>query len=290
MLAGSALLRRGRARFCDVVEERGQADDEVGRSEVDTAQRMTPDVPAVVAVLREVHGFEQLGNDAREQPGAQQQAQPAARRRAADQQLDQLVAHPLRRDLREDVERGRDRATGAGLQRQPQRAGESHRPQRAQPVLAEAGERIAHGAQPAAPQVLGTGERIAQHARDRIPGDGVHREVAPRQVSVDVAEERHRAGAAAVEIGPLAAEGGHLDLVLRGQDRHGPVLHSRRNDAREELHHLLRQRIGRDVEIVRRLSTQQVAHRAPGNPRLLSCRAQRAQHGHHVGRNGGGIG
>src|SRR5207245_5616185 len=49
MLAGSALLRRGRARFCDVVEERGQADDEVGRSEVDTAQRMTPDVPAVVA-------------------------------------------------------------------------------------------------------------------------------------------------------------------------------------------------------------------------------------------------
>ena len=126
------------------MQERGEADDEVGGSEVQAAQRVPPDVPAVVAVLREVHGLEQLGNDAPEQPGAQQEAQAAARRSAPHQQLDQLVAHPLRRHLREHVERSRDRAAGAGLQRKPQRAGETHRPQRAQPVFAESGEGIAH--------------------------------------------------------------------------------------------------------------------------------------------------
>src|SRR6266478_9752298 len=89
VLVRSAFSWTRAARLCDVVQERGEADDEVGGSEVQAAQRVPPDVPAVVAVLREVHGLEQLGNDACEQPGTKQEAQAAARRSAPHQQLDQ---------------------------------------------------------------------------------------------------------------------------------------------------------------------------------------------------------
>jgi len=121
--------------------------------------------------------------------GAEQQAQAAARRRPANEQLDQLVAHPLHRDPGEHVQRLRDGQPGRPVDREAERGSESHRSQRPQPVLAEARQGIADRAEPAPPEVLGTRERIPQHAGDRVPGDRVHREVAARQISLDVGEE-----------------------------------------------------------------------------------------------------
>src|SRR5207245_2806969 len=71
VLGRRALLRSGAARLRDVVDEGRQPHHQVGRSEIHAPQRVLPDVPAVIPVLREPHRLEQLGNDAREQTRAE---------------------------------------------------------------------------------------------------------------------------------------------------------------------------------------------------------------------------
>ena len=182
------------------------------------------------------------------------------------------------------------------MEREAQRAGEADGAQRAQPVLREARLRVAHRPQHAPGEVLRSPERIAQPGEprlQRVPGHRVDREIPARQVALDVAEEGHRAGSSAILVRALAAERGHLDLVLAegvaGEHSDGPVRKPGRRGAREEALHLFGQGVGRHVEVLGRGrlglagregpgEAEQVAHRSPCEERLLAAPAQRPQH------------
>ena len=83
-------------------------------------------------------------------------------------------------------------------------------------------------------------ERVAQLARERVPGHRVDGEIAPGEIALDVAEERDGAGPPSVEIGPLAAKGGHLDFVVVREHGDGAVRDAGRRRATEETLHVFR--------------------------------------------------
>src|SRR5690606_41278732 len=64
--------------------------------------------------------------------------------------------------------------------------------------------------------------RSSDLVRGRIVGDGVHREVAPREVVLDVVHVLHVIGTAAVGVALLAAEGRDLVAAPPEEHRHRP--------------------------------------------------------------------
>jgi len=66
------------------------------------------------------------------------------------------------------------------------------------------------------------------------PGEGI------TKIALDVAEERDGAGPPSVEIGPLAAKGGHLDFVVVREHGDGAVRDAGRRRATEETLHVFR--------------------------------------------------
>ena len=118
---------------------------------------------------------------------------------------------------------------------------EAHGAQRAEPVLGEALARVAHRPDEPAGEVGPAAERVAQLVRERVPGHGVHGEVAPRQVGLEVVVEGDPARAAPVDVALLPAEGGHLDPRPSLDDGHGPVLDAGRDHLPEEGLHLRRE-------------------------------------------------
>ena len=279
---GARRLRR--ARLPDVVQQGCEPHDGLGRRVVHGERGVPEHIPGVEGVLLEPDAFEQLRRDAGEDARAAQEPESAAGRLSADQQLQELVADPLPRNLGEDVERLRNGLLGGTVERESQRGGEADRAERAQAVLAKARQRIAHRAEPPVLEIAHAAERIAQVVGERIPGDGIDGEVAAGEVALDLAEEGHRGGPAPVEVGAFAAEGGHFDVVGPGEHRDGAVGDAGRRGAREEALHFLGERVGRDIEVLRRSrflaerGAHDVPHRAAGDESLLPGGAQAPQH------------
>ena len=149
-----------------------------------------------------------------------------------DHEAGELLGDPLGRDLADHVEGARDGGAGSGVQVVAELGGEADGAHRAQPVLREAFARIADRAEHAPAQVVAAAERIPELARERIEGERVDREVAAGEILGEVAVEGDRLRAAAVDVLPLPAEGGHLDLRLPDQDRDRAVVDAGGDDAR----------------------------------------------------------
>jgi hypothetical protein len=149
---------------------------------------------------------------------------------------------------------------------------EAGRAQHPQAVFAEALGRIAHGAQDPGLEIGQAVEGIDQPVIEHVVGDGVDREVAAGEIGHDVVHEVDAVGAAPVAVTCLTPQGGDLVAVLTEHDRHRAVLDPGRDHTREQRHHLLGLRAGRDVPVgVRRrrrsqVAEQLVAHRAADCP------------------------
>ena len=171
------LVREGaRPRLGDVVEERGDAEDRLGRARVEAGHGVAPDVVRVPLVLRAADGLAELragdGEDARAAHGLEGDARPAARMR-----LDPLVPHALRAHPAEGLERAR-RSHGPlrlGAMAQPsvaeKRAARStRRPSSAKRSSGSPTARITRAA-----QIPPAVEGVDEVAVDRIDGHGVDR-------------------------------------------------------------------------------------------------------------------
>ena len=136
-----------------IVEEGGQAQDELGRGGVDAGVEVIEHVEDVHAPLLHAAAGGELGLISARGPSPRGGGGPSRAYRREEYLL-QLVADPLGRDHAESVDRGPDRGQGRGLDLEAQLGGEADSAQGPEPVLAEALERVAHGPNEAASEVL----------------------------------------------------------------------------------------------------------------------------------------
>ncbi len=213
--------RRGR-RLSQVVTDRAEHDGDLLRTRqvvdaqarlVNHLQRVDPDIALRMPLgfLLAAHERAQLGKELLDDAEVQRQRE-AARRLRREQQFLDLSPDTLGRQI---VERDRP-AQGprplVELEVEPR--GELHGAQHAQAVLGERG-RI-DGAKDAPGEVGPAVERVEVLVADRLPGDGVHREVAAARGVGD----RHRRIAGHVEPAVAAARlrfpAGQRDVDLSG--------------------------------------------------------------------------
>ena len=154
----------------------------------------------------------------------------------------------------------RTAATSLGVGHEVVAGDEAGGPQHAQRVVAEALLRRQRRAQPLGRQIGGPTERVDQHWLGEAERHGVDREVAPRQVGLDVVGEHHVGLAAllGVRLGPVR---GDLEgpLALPGADR-AEALALRPQvvgPAAQQLLDLLRAGVGGEVDVAAELAAEQ---------------------------------
>ena len=124
----------------------------------------------------------------REEPGGRERGDPGGGV-GPDEQPRQLLRHPLPGDQRHHRQRLGDGVAGLRGEPEPELGDEARAPQRAEAVLGEALARVAHRPDELPGEVGPATERVAQLALERVPGHGVHGEVAARQVGLEVVVE-----------------------------------------------------------------------------------------------------
>ena len=180
----------------------------------------------------------------------------------AHQQLTQLRVNPLRRH---PIQHGPVFVDGLGsalFDGIAERGSEPQRPHPPQAILLETLVRLPHTADQPAFDVLRTTEGIAQLPVQAHRG-GVHGEIPPGQVLLQVGHEPYKIRTAAVGIGPLRAVGGNLVGLLGTvggnlvgltvlQNGDGAVFQPGLNDplSGKAPLRLLRQRRGTDIPVV----------------------------------------
>ena len=206
-----------------------------------------------------------------------------------DEQLRELIAEPLERHPAHHLERSRDGLDGSWVELETELRHESDRAHGAQAVLGEPRLGVPHRPHNPPAQVLSAPVGIAELHRQGIEGQGVHGEVAPGKVRLEILVKGDRFRAAAVEVRPLAAEGGHLHRLTLREHGDGAVLDSGRDHPAEYPHDVLGPGRGGDVEILRRTLPleQQIAHRSADQPRPVAGLAQPPEHLQHRRRKCG---
>ena len=134
---------------------------------VEHHERVLVDVLVAVVLVDLEPQRGQLGQHVVGQPGVDQHLQARARVRR-EQQLAQLVAHPLGRDDRDALGHVDDRRARVGVDREPQLGGEPGGPHHAQRVVVERLPRVDRGAQHAGARgrrARRTGRRTSAPAR-----------------------------------------------------------------------------------------------------------------------------
>jgi len=223
------------AGLADVVQQRGEAQHEVrpghdavgARLErdrvVEHRERVLVDVlVAVVLVDLEAEG-RQLGQHVLGEPGLHQDLQPEPRL-AREQQLAQLVAHPLRghdRDPLGHAHRGRVRR---GVEREAQLRREPCAAHHAQRVVVERLAGVDGRAEHSSGQVGQPVERVDEGQLRQAHGHRVDGEVASRQVAVERVPE-HDLGLAGRRVVGVGAVRRHLDddVLARRASRAEPA-------------------------------------------------------------------
>ena len=161
---------------------------------------------------------------------------------------------------------------------------EANRAEGPESIFVEALEGIADAAHEALGEILLASEGIDEVAPHRIEGHRVEREVAAAQVRFDLGVKVDLGGAAAIEVGALGAEGRDLEALAALADRDRPVLDAGRDRLREHALHLFGAGAGRDVEVLRRRTAEEIAH-APTDEEGLVTRGLEAFD--HLERRGG---
>ena len=166
-----------------------------------------------------------------------------------------------------------------GIDRQPQLGGQADGAQHAHRILTVARLRLADHAQRLLPQVGDAVVVVDDGFRRRVVIQRIDREIPARGVFCLAAEDvvaqnppllvDQRLATAVLAV--VAAEGGDLDGFGAHVDVHD--LEAAADDARatETVAHLFRRRVGRDVEVLRLQSGEQVAHRAADDERLITA-------------------
>src|SRR5690606_6491302 len=142
------------------------------------------------------------------------------------------------------------------------------RAQHAQIVLGEALVRRADRAQPACTQVLQAREGVEQLAAQRMPRQGIAREVAPREVLDDGVRELDH-GMAPRRLDVAAKRRDFVEYAVPAEHADRAVLDADRHGAAEQAPHLRRARTRREVPITRGKAQDRVAHGATHGPGLV---------------------
>ena len=162
---------------------------------------------------------------------------------------------------------------GGRLHHEAEPAGEAHRAQHAQGVLAEARRRIAHAADHAGRKVILAAIGV-QQATAGMVGHGVDREVTAREVLADVVHEGDGVRMAQVGVGALHAKRRDLDGGALDDAGHGAVGRARlvHGDARRRAGglRLLPSQAATHVHVVVGRAAQRVAHPAAHDPRFAA--------------------
>ncbi len=194
-------------------------------------------------------------------------------RDGVDEHPPQLLRDPLGRNGDDLAGHRADRNGGGRFDLEPEPRRQADGPKQPQLVLAESRRGIADGTQDAPLQVLAAPDVVDQPVRQGIQEHAVDREVAPRRIELGRAEH-DRLGPTAVNVGPIAAKRGDLDLhagVTRVPDAHDAERDADGNrPVGQDLHDLLGSRRGRHVVVGRRLAQDQVADAAAGPERLIA--------------------
>ncbi len=216
---GRDLSGRGLA---DVVEQTRQPQHRIGLQPLDDRERVPQDVLVTVdRVLLELQRRE-LGEELLREPGLDQQRQPGTRR-LAQQQLLELLPDALRRDDPEAFAHPLDRLDDTRHGRDTELRDEPSGPQHPQRVVRERDLGIERGVEALGREILHAFEGVDELTVRQPDGHRVDREVASRQIGLDVLREGDRRLAFVLRI-PLLPEGGDLDqgAVAARPDRPEP--------------------------------------------------------------------
>ena len=218
------------AGLADVVHQRRQPRDQVGaaagqaRLEVDRLlqhrQAVLVDVLVPVVLVALQREGRQLGQDVRRQAGLHEQPQ-AGHGVGRQQQLDQLVAHPLGRDDADALGHAGHRRHHLGGDLEAELGGEAGRAHHPQRVVGEGVLGPPRGAQHAVGEVDDAAERVLELLVGQGERHRVDREVAAGEVADQRVAVLH-GGLAALGVVGLRAVRRDLDLPLAAAAADGP--------------------------------------------------------------------
>ena len=199
--------------LADVVQERREPQHLVALAPFDHGVGVSQHVLVLMhRVLFELERGE-LGQERVGEAGRHEQREPFARM-VADEQLRELLADALGRDDLQPVAHRLDRGDDPGRRLDVELGDESRGAEHAQRVVAERDLGLERRVEHARCEVAHPSVRIDERPVGKLHGHRVDREVAPRQVGLDVVAERHRGLAVLVGV-DLLAERGDLEAVAR---------------------------------------------------------------------------
>ena len=211
----------------------------------------------------------QFRQDNAQQPGIPEQSQGDGGFRRTEN-FPQFVPYPFRREAANTLGHGAQGRQGAAFDGEFQLGCESAGPNRTQGIFGEALTRDAHRPDDFPLQIPRTVVGIQESMLNQIPCKGVHGEVAPGKIVVNVPGVGDRIGVPGVGVGPVSPEGGGFKAVIPLEDGNGSVPDARGDAASEELPYGLRRGVGGQIEVVDEPSEQGIAHGAPHQPALTA--------------------
>ena len=285
-------------RLAYIVQQRGQPDHQIGLEPVfglqgdglrKHGQRMLVDVlvPVVLVDLEPQSG--DLGQHLAGHPGVHQQGYAPRRAVGARRQheLDELVLDPFRRHHGEPRGQFRHRLPCLRRDHEAQLGGEAGRAEHAQRIVIERVLRPARRTQHLVPDVTQAAERVHQVERGQARRHRIDREVTPGQVRLQRGSVLH-ARLARMRLVFLAAVGRDLDIPVTLAQADGAEVDSHLPDrvgpVRDDLEHLIRPRVGRQVEIGVLPADEHIAHGAADQGEFVTVAGKHAPERSQRGR------
>ena len=205
-VSGAALIHKKGGGLAHIVKERRQPQGGLWRHLFHRFYQMGVHIPGVVGIfLVKSHRGGQLGHNFTHGLWKVQQ-DPASTRTA--EQTEKLPADALPGHHGQPRRLSPDGLGGVRMDGKVQLSGQPKSPEDAQSVLLKAALRLSHAADEPGLQVGPAAETVCQPVL--VPGHGVDGKVPPGQVLRQAGGEGHLVGVAAIGVGALPAEGGHL--------------------------------------------------------------------------------
>ena len=186
---------------------------------------------------------------------------PAACALRREENPHQLFPNSLGADFADRVGRPDDRFPGRRLDFKVEHGGEADRAQKPQPVFRETLRRVANRPHEPGAEVLAAADEINHGVVRRIEEHAVNREIAAARVFFR-RREVHFCRVPAVEISAVGPESRDLELQVIFQNDYDAEMRANRVGAAENLLHLGGVRVGRDIDIFRNLTADEIAHAA----------------------------
>jgi hypothetical protein len=243
------------------VENGGKAEREFVRGRVDARVQVIENVEDVHSALVDAATRGEFGRYFREQACPLQKPK-SDRGKRREKYLLQLVAYPLGRDHAEAFDGGTDGGQRAGVDVEGELGGETDGAQGPEAVLAEALERVAHGAHEAPREVLAAAVGVDEQLGRKIEGHRVDSEVPAREILLDGRGELDGSGVPAVDVARFGPEGRDLDLQALEKDGDRAVLDARRDDPPVGSDDFFRPRVRGGVEVAHLSAEEIVANGA----------------------------